>query len=153
MDKIKFFIVGLFLLSISGSCRYEEPSVSFTRLKDRIRGEWQIDKIEKNGIFTSEYPCVEEHLASIYSFYQTKVCMIDYSEDYLNKQTAEGTWDFGDKKKTLIVNVKGKNQIISRVYTIVKFSNKELKLSYVDDNGDKWTFHLGLILSFINYGW
>ncbi|MBO4739467.1 MAG: hypothetical protein J5606_07905 [Bacteroidales bacterium] len=153
MGKIKFLIVGLFLLSISGSCRYEEPSFSFTRIKDRIRGEWRVDKVEKNGEASTAFPCYEERQTSIFSFYQTGVCIIDYSQDNINIKTAEGTWNFGDKKKTLIVNVKGEQQIISRVYTIVKFSNKELKLTYTDSNGDKWTLYLGLILSFIDYGW
>ena len=126
MDKIKFIVIGFILLSVMSSCRYEEPSFSLTKLNDRIRGEWQVNKIEKNGVLSSEFPCYEERVNSIFSFYQTGVCLIDYSQDNSNIKTAEGTWEFGNKKKTIIVNAKGQNQVISRVYTIIKFSNKEL---------------------------
>lgn len=157
MDKIKHFKPLLLLLTFftitCSSCRYEEgPFINFTKVDNRIRGEWKITKIEHNGTTASSTAYSEEALGSIMDFYQTHVYFIHCT---LNNTiyNCEGSWDFGDKKRSIIVNYRGIRQVISREYEIIKFKNNLLKVRYTDDNGDEWTITLTLLLSYIEYGY
>ncbi len=156
MGKIKKYIyliiTSLILISVTSSCRYEEgPIFSFTKVENRIRGIWQIVEIQKNGITTYEPASNEEQIDSRLEFYQSRNFIIHYI-DGLNLRNGDGTWEFDDKKRNLIVNYKGKKNTISRIYKIIKFKNNELKLSFTDANDITWTLKLDIVESFIAYG-
>ena len=154
MDKMRkiigmFIILSMATLSTT-SCRYVEGG-GVGKVLNRIRGQWEITEITKNGEKTSS-AAYEEQVAGIMEFYRTQVYLLYYNEGSTTC-VCEGSWEFSEDKKELIVNYRGKYQIISREYTILKFSNHKLKLAYTDDKGDKWTILLELVISFIEYGY
>lgn len=158
MDKIKRISVLVVLTAgialFCSSCRYEEgPFINFVRVDNRIRGEWEISKIIRDdGTSVSSTSAAEESVGAIMDFYRTHI-FIMHCKDNTTIYNCEGSWDFGEKKRSVIVNFRGLRQVISREYEIVKFKNDELKLRYTDDNGVTWTITLDLLLSYIEYGY
>ena len=148
----KFFII-LSLLCLFGACRYEEgPFISFTPVKDRIRGEWKVNSIQKNGVFTtSESPSLAESLNNLFDFYINQRLQINYMEDgtlYLS----DGFYEFSSDKKELIAEFSDKYHSYKRTYKILKFKNKELKVKFTDENTAEWILDFTLIQSYIQYG-
>ncbi|MCL2132025.1 MAG: hypothetical protein FWH36_06195 [Lentimicrobiaceae bacterium] len=154
----------LIILSLScllGACRYEEgPFMNFTPVKDRIRGQWKVNAVQKNGVSTTtESPGVAENLNNYFSFYITKRLQIDYWDYADDNNTsyntticqADGTYDFSSDKKEIIASFSDKYRSYNRTYEILKFKNKELKLKFKDDDNTEWILELTLIQSFIPY--
>ena len=147
----KKILVVLSLLCLLGSCRYKEGGGSVP-VKDRIRGEWKVNTIKKNGTATTtESPSVAESLNNLFDFYITKQLIINYLEDITMYQ-ADGFYEFSSNKKNIIVNFSDKYRSYKRTYEILKFKNKELKVKFTDEENTEWILEFTLIQSFINYG-
>jgi hypothetical protein len=152
MKKLLLIIIGSMLLLSSG-CRYEEgPFINFTNVEKRIRGAWTVSHIYKNGQETNtESPTVVETQNAQFYFYKNKVLLIRYLHDNTDKDSS-GSWEFGNKKKTLRTIFLNQYYNISREYEIIKFKSNELKLRFTDDSGITWTLVLSLDYSFVPYG-
>lgn len=149
MKKVIIAIIGLALLF--PACRYEEPSLSFTSVKKRIRGEWSLSKIYKNGEITeTESPSVVESKSARYGFYKREILIIKYNSGGILCESS-GSWVFGEKKKTLNLVFLDQYYNLSREYEIVKFKNNELKVRFKDDKAVEWTLILSLEYSFVPY--
>lgn len=140
-----------FILLLSG-CRYEEgPALNFTKVEKRIRGLWTLSTIYKNGEKTdTQSPTFAESKNAQYEFFKSKIFIINYVHNGIVCKSS-GSWDFGDKKKTLDVTLVNLYYTISRNYEIIKFKNKELKLRFTDEDGVVWTLLLTLELSYASY--
>ncbi|MDR2407280.1 MAG: DUF5004 domain-containing protein, partial [Bacteroidales bacterium] len=151
MKKLLLGSIGLILL-LSG-CRYEEgPFINFTGVEKRIRGSWSMSNVYKNGEETNtESPTVVETKNAEYAFYKNGLLNIKYIENNIVKESS-GSWEFGNKKKTIRVVFLNQYYNISREYEIVKFKTNELKLRFTDENGVKWTLVFSLNYSFVPYG-
>ena len=149
----KKVIVLLSLLSFLGSCRYEEgPFMSFTPVKDRIRGQWKLSTVQKDDVATlSESPSVAENGDNLFEFYVTQRLQINYWENGTIYQ-ADGFYEFSDNKKQLLLTFSDRYHSYKRTYDILKFKNKELKVQFTDEKNTKWTLEFSLIESFIRNG-
>jgi hypothetical protein len=150
MKKIVLIITVLILL-LTG-CRYEEGS-AFTSVEKRIRGMWSVSSVYKNGEKTdTESPTVVEAKNSTYEFFKNKILTITYYHNNIDCQSS-GSWLFGEKKKTIELTLVNQYYPISRSYEIIKFTNKELKVRFTDDDGIKWTLILSLEQDYVPYDW
>jgi hypothetical protein len=144
--------IVLMLLLLSAGCRYEEgPFLNFTKVEKRIRGMWSVSTVYKDGEKTeTESPTPVETLRAQFEFYKNKILVISYLDNNVVKSSS-GSWEFGDKKKTLNVAFQSQYTAISRQYEIIKFKNRELKVRFTDDKGIVWTIVFGLEYSFVPY--
>ena len=150
MKKIIFTMLSLtFLLS---ACRYEEgPFINFNKVEKRIRGAWLVSSVYKNGEITdTESPTVVEAKNSLYEFYKGSILIIKYYNNHISYESS-GSYEFGNKKKTINLVFKNQYDYLSREYEIIKFTNKELKVNFTDDKSVKWTLVLALEYSFVPY--
>lgn len=143
-------LLGVFLLA---SChKYEEgPWISFTKKENRIRGYWELTDIYKNGEkTTSESPSNVESIESVWKLFKNKTLLITYLDD-ITYYKSSGSWDFKNDKEDLATTFTTRYSSISRTYTILKLSNKELKLKFKDDDGTVWVLDFSIIQSFAGY--
>jgi hypothetical protein len=149
----KILLGSICLMFLLSGCRYEEgPAISFTSAEKRLRGSWSVSNVYKNGEETNtESPTVVESKNAQYEFYKNRVLLISYIQDNVSKESS-GSWEFGNKKKTLRVVFQNQYYNISREYEIVKLKSNELKLRFTDDNGVTWTLVFALNYSFVPYG-
>ena len=147
----KNIIIILSLLCVLSACRYKEgPFMNFTPVKDRIRGQWKVNTIQKDGASTTESPSIAESLNNYFYFYISNRLQIEYWENNTVCQ-ADGDYKFSSNKKELIVNFTD-IRAYQRTYEILKFKNKELKVKFTDDNNTVWILEFTLIQSFVPYG-
>jgi hypothetical protein len=152
--KIRKHLLGsIVLILLLSGCKYEEgPFLSFTGVEKRIRGSWTISNVYKNGVETdTESPTVVEAKNATFEFYKSRTLLINYMQDNINKESS-GSWEFGNKKKTIRVVFINQYYSVSREYKIIKFKNNELKVRFTDENGVEWTLVFGLNFSFVPYG-
>ena len=149
----KKFLVTLLLLSLFASCKYEEgPVVSSIPVKDRIRGEWKLNAIQKNGkSTTTEAPSIAESRNNAFSFYKNQRLQIDYIENSTLYQ-ADGFYEFSSDKKNLILKFSDRYLSYERTYKILKFKSKELKVKFTDEQNIEWILEFTLTQSFRPYG-
>jgi hypothetical protein len=149
----KKVLVIISLLCLLGACRYKEgPFINFTPVKDRIRGEWKVNSIEKNGVSTTtESPSIAESRNNFFSFYISQRLQINYLEDGTEYQ-ADGFYEFSSDKKKILAKFSDRYRSYERSYEILKFKNKELKVKFTDEDNTEWILEFTLIESFINYG-
>ena len=149
----KKILITLSLLSLFASCKYEEgPFINFTPVKDRIRGEWKVNAIQKNGkSTTTETPSLAESLNNAFSFYINQRLQIDYIENTTLYQ-ADGFYEFSNDKKELILKFSDKYLSYERTYKILKFKSKELKVKFTDEKNTEWILEFTLTQSFRPYG-
>ena len=152
MKEAKISLVIATLILLFSGCRYEEGSgLSATKVEKRIRGIWTVSTVYKNGEKTdTESPTLVESKYAQYRFYKNKILLISYIQGNMLAKS-DGSWRFGEKKKTLDVTLLNQYYWVSRSYEIIKFTNKELKLRFTDEDGVIWTFVLALEQSFANY--
>ena len=135
------------------SCKkYEEgPWISFTKKENRIRGYWELSNIYKNGVkTTTQSPSSVESLESVWELYKNKTLLIDY----LNNDTyykSDGSWDFEHNKDRLKVAFTTRYSSVTRSYTILKLSTKELKVKFKDSNDTIWVLDFSILQSFAGY--
>ena len=125
--------------------------MNFTPVKDRIRGEWKVNAIQKNDASSTESPSLSESLNNYFSFYISKRLQIDYWDESTMWQ-ADGYYEFSSDKKELILNFSDRYHTYQRTYEIMKFKNKELKVRFTDEKSTEWILEFTLIQSFIPYG-
>lgn len=123
--KLSAFLLG-FALVFGASCKkYEEgPSLSFASKKGRVANTWVIEKMIVDGdeIDKDFYEGIE----------------IEYTKDgkYTSKLDgdvfSEGTWEFGDKKETLIT--KDNDDDEKEEVTITKLKSKEFWTKDTENN-------------------
>jgi len=149
----KKFLISISLLCLLSSCRYEEgPFINFTPVKDRIRGQWKVIAIEKNGTSTTtEYPSIAEAHNNFFSFYASEMLSISYIDDNIWCEI-NGTYEFSSDKKKIIAAFSDKTNSYKRNYEIIKFKNKELKVKFTDEKNNKWVLEFSQIYSFLSYG-
>jgi hypothetical protein len=148
MKKI-IIVTIVFVLSLAG-CKYEEGN-ALTNVEKRIRGMWSVSSVYKNNEKTdTESPTLVESQDAMYEFYKTKILLISYVHNNIVYRS-DGSWKFGEKKKSIELTLKNQYYPISRSYEIVKFTNKELKVRFTDDDGVKWTLVLVLEQDFVPY--
>lgn len=147
----KKVLVVLSLLCLFGACRYDEGGGSIP-IKNRIRGEWKVNKIQKNGVATtSESPSIGETLNNLFDFYISQRLQINYLDEGTVYQ-ADGFYEFSSDKKKIIAKFSDRYRSYERNYEILKFKNKELKVKFTDDENTEWILQFTLIQSFIDYG-
>ena len=147
----KKVLVVLSLLCLFGACRYDEGGGSVP-VKNRIRGEWKVNAIKKNGVATtSESPSLGESLNNLFDFYISQRLQINYLDDGIVYQ-ADGFYEFSSDKKKIIAKFSDRYRSYERNYEILKFKNKELKVKFTDDENTEWILQFTLIQSFIDYG-
>lgn len=136
----------------TGCSKYEEgPWISFTKKENRIRGHWELSAVYKDGAkTTSEFPSGVESRESVWELYMNKTLIITYLED-ITYYKSSGSWEFDDDKEKLIANFTTRYSTLSREYTIVKLSTKEMKLRFKDENGITWTLEFSILQSFAGY--
>ena len=147
----KIFGIAALIILLS-ACKYEEgPFISFTSVEKRIRGAWSVSTVYKNGEITdTESPSIVESKRAKYEFFKRNILVISYiNNDVLYESS--GSWEFGNKKKTINAVFMNQYYNLSREYEIVKFKSNELKVRFTDDNGMKWSLVLGLEYSFVPY--
>lgn len=149
----KKVLVIISLLCLFGSCRYKEgPFMNFTPVKDRIRGEWKVNAIQKNGVATtSETPSLAESRNHYFEFYISQRLQINYWENGTRYQ-ADGFYEFSNDKKQIIAKFSDIYRSYNRTYDILKFKNKELKVQFTDEESTEWVLEFTLIQSYIQYG-
>jgi len=147
----KLITVAAVLTLALTNCKYEE-GFALTNVEKRIRGMWSVSSVYKNGEKTdTESPTVVESQGAMYEFYKTKFLLIRYLYNNIVCQS-NGDWKFGEKKKTVELTFKNQYSLtISRSYEIVKFTNKELKVRFTDDDGIKWILVLVIEQDFVPY--
>ena len=147
----QFFII-LSLICLFSACRYEEGGGTIP-VKDRIRGEWKLNSIQKNGTATTtESPSASESQNSYFSFYISQRLQINYLENGTAYES-DGFYEFSSDKKNLIMEFSDRYRSYERTYEILKFKNKELKVKFTDEKNTEWTLEFTLIQSFRNYGY
>ena len=141
----KISIITVILLVFLSGCRYEEgPFLNFKKVEKRIRGVWDVSTVFKNGeAVTENFPTSVESKYSQFYFYNNGVVVITYVKDNIINQSS-GSWDFGEKKKTLNITFKNDFTNVYREYEIVKFRSNELKLRFTDENDIEWILVLSL---------
>ena len=144
----KISIITIVLLVFLSGCRYEEgPFINFKKVDKRIRGMWDVSTVYKNGKQSDiEFPTEVESLRAQFRFHNNGVLIITYIQNNIIVQSS-GSWDFGEKKKTL--NVAFKNQYTNtyREYEILKFKSQELKLRFTDEDDVEWMLVFSLYYS------
>jgi hypothetical protein len=126
--------------------------MNFTPVKDRIRGEWKVNTIQKNGTSTTtESPSAAESLNNLFDFYVSQRLQISYLEEGTVYQ-ADGFYEFSSDKKKIIAQFSDRYRSYERNYEILKFKNKELKVKFTDSENTEWILEFTLIQSFIQYG-
>jgi hypothetical protein len=147
----KKVLIVLSLLCFLGSCRYDEGSGTIP-VKNRIRGQWKVNTVEKNGIATTtESPSLAESRNNLFDFYINQRLQINYIEDGTMYQ-GDGFYKFSSNKKELILDFSDKYRTYNRTYEILKFKNKELKVKFTDEENREWILEFTLIQSYIQYG-
>jgi hypothetical protein len=147
--KKTIFGITVLVLVLTG-CRYEEGN-ALTSVEKRIRGMWSISSVYKNDEKTdTESPTVVEAKNSTYEFFKSKILTINYLDNNILCQSS-GSWEFGEKKKTIELTLINQYYPMSRSYEIIKFKNKELKVRFTDDDGTKWALVLSLEQDYIPY--
>ena len=150
----KKILVVMSLLCLFGSCRYKEgPFMNFTPVKDRIRGEWKVNAIQKNGVSTTtESPSIAESRNNFFEFYINQRLQINYWEEGTMYQ-ADGYYEFSDNKKQITCKFSDIYRSYERSYEILKFKNKDLKVKFTDEENTEWILEFTLIQSYIQYGY
>lgn len=121
-----------------------------TKAEDKIRGIWQISSIYKNNVeTTSETPGEVESLLSNWSFYRSKVLLINYNKDNINYKSS-GNWDIDKENDCLTVSFSDAYKEVERTYRIEKFKSNELKVSF-KEGSDEWLLVFSLQYSFQDY--
>jgi hypothetical protein len=155
-NKLKMkniLLISLLISCLFSTCRYEEHAASLTPVKNRIRGSWIISKVLKNGIAdATARPSEAESYQAIFEFYKSGHLSIRYMNGNISR-SATGNWYFGDKKKSIHAKFDSKYVSFVREYIIIKFSNKELKVRFTDDQNTVWTLVFTLQQSYIPYGY
>lgn len=122
-----------------------------TKPEDKIRGQWEINKIYKNGTeTTTESPSEVENLLSTWTFYKSSIVIMKYTIGTTIYETS-GNWTINDENDILSVEFSSRYSELERTYTIDKFKSNELTVSFTDDKNIKWTIILGLLYSLQEY--
>ena len=145
-------VIILSLLCLLSACRYDEGGGTGA-VKDRIRGEWKLNTVQKNGVTVlTESPSLAETQNNYFSFFISQRLQIDYVENGTLYQ-ADGYYEFSSDKKKIIAKFADRYRTYERRYEILKFKNKELKVQFTDEENTKWILEFTLILSFKPYGY
>ncbi len=140
---IKKWYIGFFLCLIL-------LLVGCTKAEDKIRGIWQISSIYKNNVETiTESPGEVESLLSNWSFYRSKILLINYYRNNIYYKSS-GNWDIDEKNDYLTVSFSDAYKEVERIYRIEKFKSNELKVSFKEGN-DEWLLVFSLQYSFQDY--
>ena len=124
--------------------------VGCTKAEDKIRGIWQISSIHKNNVETvTESPGEVESLLSNWSFYRSKILLINYYRNNIYYKSS-GNWDIDEKNDYLTVSFSDAYKEVERIYRIEKFKSNELKVSFKEGN-DEWLLVFSLQYSFQDY--
>lgn len=136
----------------TGCNTYEEgPWISFTKKENRIRGFWELGAVYKNGVKTTdEHPSSVESRESVWELYKNKTLLITFLEGETYYKS-NGSWKFEEDKENLGVTFTTRYASLTRSYTILKLSNKEMKLKFKDEEGDTWVLVFSIIQSFAGY--
>lgn len=132
---MKKFITGLMFVAVASmvavSCgKYEEgPGFSLRTKKGRVAGEWEVDKyVSSNGTETQD----QYNSTATYEKDGTFTSSSDFG-------SYTGTWEFGDKKETIIttvsVTIGGTTQTSKDTATIIRLTNSEFWTQ--DEDGDQ----------------
>ena len=143
-------LLSVFLLA---SChKYEAgPWISFTKKENRIRGVWELSAVYKNGVKnTSESPSSVESLESVWEMYKNKTLLITFLEGNTYYKS-NGSWKFEKDKENLGATFTTRYASLTRSYTILKLSSKELKIKFKDDKDDTWVLDFSIVQSFAGY--
>lgn len=128
LSKKGMMICALVIIFNVSSCKYEDgPAISLRSKKNRLSGEWKAVKIDgetpdsdltiefdKEGDFSYSYE---------YSYY-----------GYTIPVKAEGTWEWGDKKESIEIELKYDGETEKLEWDVLRLTNKEL---WLEDDGDK----------------
>ena len=146
----KISIITIVLLVFLSGCRYEEgPFLNFKKVDKRIRGAWDVSTVYKNGEKSdTEFPSEVESVRAQYTFYSNEVVLMTYIKNNIIVQSS-GSWNFGEKKKTLNVTFKNEYTNTYREYEILKFKSQELKLRFTDENNIEWILVFSLYYSMV----
>jgi len=145
-------VIILLLICLFSACRYEDGGGSIP-VKDRIRGEWKVNAIQKDGVATlSESPSVAESYNNLFSFFVSQRLEITYLDGGTFYQ-ADGFYEFSSDKKKIIARFSDRYLTYERTYEILRFKNKELKVRFTDEENTKWILEFTLIQSFRPYGY
>jgi len=147
----KKVLVILSLLCFFAACRYEGGGGTGS-VKDRIRGQWKVNAIQKDGVSTlSESPSLAESRNNLFDFYINQRLQINYLDDGIFYQD-NGFYEFSSDKKKITVRFSDRYRSYERTYEILKFKNKELKVQFTDEKNTEWILEFTLIISYIQYG-
>jgi len=148
----KKVLITLSLLCLFAACRYEDGGGTGS-VKDRIRGQWKVNIVQKNGVATTtESPSVAESLNNLFDFYINQRLQVNYMEEGTVYQ-GDGFYEFSSDKKKIIAKFSDRYRSFERQYEILKFKNKELKVKFTDEKNVEWILEFTLIQSFRPYGY
>lgn len=123
-------ILLAFTLMLGTSCKkYEEgPFISLRSKKERLSNEWKIDKMYDENGNELEISELERALKIIYE--KSGGFSIKLGDD----DFITGTWEFGDKKKTIISTHENPftSEMEKDTVQIIKLKEKELWLENSD---------------------
>lgn len=115
--KLSVILLGFALIFGTTSCKkYQEgPAISFRSKKARVANTWVVEKSIVDGKEESTSPL------SGFVFEFTKDGKYNFTADETSYD--KGTWDFGDKKETIVMTNENGDK---NTATILKLKNKEL---------------------------
>jgi hypothetical protein len=133
MKKTLLFVLIAVSALMFQSCKYEDgPSVSCRSKKTRVANLWRLSEMYVNDTLQ------ELNSNTGYSLELTKEGVATTTLDNNAVAPIVGTWEFGDKKETLIMHYPSDNLDPDNVpaeYTILRLADDELWLVRDYDNG------------------
>ncbi len=130
-------------VSVTGCGKYDEgPSISLRTKKARVVGEWEIEKIMRNGVdITSDYRI----------FAASEVMTLKKDDSYTlaitntslaggGTDSESGTWAFASDKEKFTTSVTDNNVTTTFTYDILRLTNKEFWTKEVDGS-DTYEYH------------
>lgn len=113
-------IAALVMTSLSSCKKYSEgPTISIIAKEVRVDNLWKVDKF-----ITPTGTELVDTANTLYKF--TRSGQVIWSN---NKQAFTGNWEFGDKKKTIILDFIP----FDETYTILRLKNREMWLERIDN--------------------
>jgi len=132
---ISLMLVAMFAIAmvITGCKKYDEgPTMSLASKKGRVVGQWQLEQVLYNGIAQP----VDPDWAN-----ETMEYKKDNTWTYTNPSgSMSGTWDFGDKKETIISTFTFSGISSSDTTTIIRLKSKEFWTKDVSGT-DTYEYH------------
>jgi hypothetical protein len=129
MKRITWF---LFVFIAFMSCgKFEEgPMISFRSVKNRVSGEWTLDKYISNGVDSTEFYL--NGGTEDYKF--TSDFTVEYTE--VGKDMVTGTWEIQDNLVLLKLEMEspqGLNYIEQDTLNLIRLTNQEMWAVYGND--------------------